>query len=137
MPYVLLAEDDTSLRELVADSLRASGHRVEAVADGGRLLVALGQAMRRGVMPDLIVSDVNMAVMSGLEMAAALHETRGRVPLVLMTAFPDDRTLARARALRAHMLAKPFELEDLARLVDVCLTTPDAAGAERHADDGR
>lgn len=120
---ILLAEDDGALRSILAARLRANGDEVTELADGGRLLVELTACVKpegRGA-PDLIVSDVRMPVMTGLEMAIAIREVRKGTPLILMTAFPDAELARRVHLLDAHLLAKPFDLETLQHLVARCL----------------
>lgn len=118
MAQVLIAEDDDSFRELVVELIRARGHEVRALSTGGQLLVELARTLQRGDLPDMIISDVQMPVVSGLELAAALREARRNVAVVLMTAFPDDRVRARVQRIGAHLLAKPFRVEELVELVD-------------------
>jgi two-component system cell cycle response regulator CpdR len=120
---ILLAEDDAALRSLLAARLRANGDEVTELADGGRLLVELAACMKPGGRgaPDLIVSDVRMPVMTGLEMAIAVRDVRKGTPLILMTAFPDAELARRVQLLDAHLLPKPFDIETLQRLVARCL----------------
>lgn len=121
--HIVLAEDDAALRDLLADALEAHGYHVVALADGGRLLVELAASMKVGGrrVPDLIVSDIRMPVMSGLQMAIAMRELDTDLPLILLTAFPDPQLEQRVKALDAHLLAKPFPLADLLELVERCL----------------
>lgn len=120
---ILLAEDDASLRSILAKFLRADGDEVVELSDGGRLLVELAACVRpsSGGVPDLIVSDVQMPIMTGLEMAIAIREVWKETPLVLMTAFPDPELAARVRLLDAHLLPKPFDIEALGDVVARCL----------------
>lgn len=120
---VIIAEDDAALRELVAAEIRELGHFVDAVPNGGRLLVALGQALKsNGLVPDLIISDIRMPVVSGLAMASAMREIRREIRFILMTAFPSEDVVRKAHALRAHLLPKPFALDALLNLVTSCLS---------------
>lgn len=122
---VLVAEDDPYMRDAVATCIRELGHTVEAVADGGRLLVALTQAVKgAGTLPDLIVSDVRMPVMTGLSMAIAVAALDHRIPVILLTAFPDEELTRRVQQLSGvELLGKPFELETLQRLVRARVST--------------
>lgn len=122
---VLVAEDDEYLRNAIASSIRELGHTVESVADGGRLLVTLAQALKRErlSLPDLIVSDVRMPVMSGLSMAIAIASLERTIPVILVTAFPDEELARRVQPLSfVHILGKPFELHTLQGLVSTCLS---------------
>ena len=104
---------------LVARALQSEGHDVIELADGGRLLVLLAQSRTDRVarVPDLIVSDVRMPVMTGLAMLKGVRDAHWMIPVVLMTAFPDAYTRWRAESLDATILAKPFRLEELRAVV--------------------
>jgi CheY-like chemotaxis protein len=85
-------------------------------------------------MPALILLDILMPVMDGTEFARRLHATYGRVvPIIVVSAAEDVRT--RCAAIGADdALAKPFELEDLLRLV--ARYVDKAAGRDAIADVG-
>ncbi len=95
-----------------------------AAADGAALSSALRAARVHGREPDLIVSDVRMPGMSGLELLAWLRDENCTVRTVLVSAFADDETIDQARRLGvAHILSKPFDLDDL-RMVVLNLLSP-------------
>ncbi len=113
-PRILLAEDDDDMRSLVAAALRDDGHEVVEAGDGGRLLVHLARAYGAKTMSyDLLVSDVKMPVCSGLQILESLRLARWPTPVILMTAFGDEQTRARAEGLGAVMFMKPFDMDDL------------------------
>jgi CheY-like chemotaxis protein len=119
---IIVAEDDQDMRWLVSETLRRDGYDVTAVADGGRLLVLLAKCRREEIaLPDLIVSDVRMPVMTGLAMLKGVRDTQWTVPVVLMTAFPDADTRWRAESFAATLLAKPFPMAELRQAVAVAL----------------
>ncbi len=116
--HIVVAEDDREMLSLVVGALQEDGHHVVEVSDGGRLLVLLAQSCREGgQMPDLIVSDVRMPIMTGLAMLKGVRDARWTIPVVLMTAFPDADTRWRAETLAATILAKPFRMNELRALV--------------------
>ena len=115
---IVVAEDDREMLQLVTTMLREEGHDVVEVSDGGRLLVLIARCCRGdGHIPDLIVSDVRMPVMTGLAMLKGVREAHWTIPVVLMTAFPDADTKWRAESLDATVLAKPFRMNELRELV--------------------
>jgi CheY-like chemotaxis protein len=118
---VMVAEDDDELRKLVVQLLRAEGYRTYDAGDGRAMLAALTAASRGEIpMPDLVVMDVRMPRCSGLDVLRALRLADWDVPVVLMTAFPDDNVLKWAAELRASCtLEKPFDARDLARAADI------------------
>jgi DNA-binding response OmpR family regulator len=111
-PRVLLAEDDDEMRTLLEAYLLMAGYAVKAVANG----VAVIRAIREdGWKPDVLVTDVHMPLMSGLEVLRRLTEAQAAPPTIVITSFGDRETHARARELGAvNVLDKPF---DSARLV--------------------
>lgn len=102
------------MRLLVLETLEQDGFVVEAVPDGGRLLVEVShQIARRLEGVDLIVSDVRMPVVSGFQIIEALRAAHCWTPVILMTAFGDDAARAHAEKLGALLLDKPFRLDEL------------------------
>jgi CheY-like chemotaxis protein len=114
---VMLVEDDEEMRRFLATALRKDGYRVVEAANGDDALDRLGPWAVEGRLefaPDVIVSDIRLPYYSGLEILEAVETAADVVPVILMTAFPDDDTLARARALGAEcVLSKPFDLSQL------------------------
>lgn len=115
---IVVAEDDPGMRELVVNTLRDDAHDVVMVPDGGRLLVLLARYAREELpMPDLIITDERMPVMTGLAMLKGLRDAHWHIPVLLMTAFPDQQTKWHAESLDARLLTKPFPLEALREAV--------------------
>jgi CheY-like chemotaxis protein len=128
---ILLAEDDPDMRQLVADALRADGHEVVELTDGGRLLVDIASRLKAGgdgEALDLIVTDVRMPVCTGLQILEALRAANWHTPVILMTAFGDDATRRRAEALMAVLFDKPFDVDDLRTAVANLLPRPPPMG---------
>lgn len=118
---VLVAEDDEAMRDLLVETLVRRGYRVEAAVDGAALLGRLARSLHSPTevpLPDLLITDVRMPGLGGLEVVAALRARDERLPVIVITAFGDSATHARARALgAAQVLEKPFELDVLCRAV--------------------
>ncbi len=116
---VLLAEDDEDFRDLLTDVLMAEGYRVTAVASGVELFYMLTVHPRDSY--DVVLSDVRMRGFSGLEVLVATppHE---RPPFVLFSGFADAATSSAALGAGVSaFLSKPFELSELAPLLDVAV----------------
>jgi len=113
---VLLAEDDADIRSLLAWALRDDGYDVVEAEDGAQLLERLDEAGGVGsgdALPDLIVSDILMPRMSGLDVLERLQRDGVGVPVVLVTAYGDATTVRRAERLgAAAVLHKPLDLDD-------------------------
>jgi DNA-binding response OmpR family regulator len=116
---VLLAEDDPDMRALIAMALRADGYEVAEARDGGEALELLRGAGMGGVAPaaDLVVSDIQMPRVNGLELLERLRAGRVGIPVVLVSAFADTAVRCEARRLGAMLLDKPFDLGDLLAVV--------------------
>jgi DNA-binding response OmpR family regulator len=96
--------------------LRQDGYDVTEVADGGRLLITVTATYAQGEdrdAYDLLITDIRMPVVSGLQIVEGLRKAHWRVPIILMTAFGDAGTRARAEGLGAVLLDKPFDIDDL------------------------
>jgi two-component system response regulator MprA len=115
-PRVLVVDDDPSILRMLARSLTAEGHDVEAAHDGGAALAAVE---RRA--PEAVVLDVAMPDMDGLAVCRRLRDRGLTAPVVLLTA--RDTVADRVAGLEAgadDYLVKPFAVEELlARLAAI------------------
>jgi CheY-like chemotaxis protein len=119
-PAVIVAEDDDDMRNLVVQLLRDEGFHVVAARDGLELLERIADRLTaRGGQPlDLIVTDVRMQGVTGLEVLAGLRERDWSTPVILMTAFGDASVHEEAARLGAlAVIDKPFDFDALRRLV--------------------
>lgn len=125
-PTLVIADDDANMRALVRETLRGELPEAIEVADGRELF---WQLMRSsfgvsGHSRDLvIVSDVRMPAYSGLDVLDAWRHEHAKHPIVVITAFPDDRVRARAARLSASLVAKPFTRAQLQLAVRDALRT--------------
>jgi DNA-binding response OmpR family regulator len=106
---ILVIEDEHVMRELLRLHLGSAGYSVDVAEDA----ISAGYALLKGP-PDLIISDVEMPHMSGLELLAALRaeENLARVPVIFLTSFEEGED--RARSLGAlEYLPKPIRLDEL------------------------
>lgn len=112
---VLLAEDDAPMRALLSSTLRGDGHDVlEAPSTRAlRALLMLPARDSAGAICDpfdVIVTDNFMPCGMALDAIAELRAMGCATPVILITAYPDEMTLAKAAALEVRTLAKPFTL---------------------------
>jgi len=118
MAYILLAEDDGSMREFLARSLRRAGHIVEDVGDGND---ALG--LIRGKQNfDLLLADIVMPGIDGIELAQRVSGEYPKVKIMLITGFAAVAVRAKeAFGNRTKVLSKPFHLNALIEQVETIL----------------
>lgn len=108
MPRVLIVEDDQSIRETIAFNLQRDGHEVATAADG----IAGLEAARAG-HPDLIVLDVMLPRMSGLDVCRILREETP-VPILMLTARDAEADVVQGLDLGAdEYVTKPFSMREL------------------------
>lgn len=105
---VLVVEDNELNLKLFCDLLEVHGYEPHAVRDGGEAIETA-----RAVSPDLIIMDIQLPHVSGLELIAALKadETLAAVPIMAVTAFSSAADEARAReAGAASYVSKPISV---------------------------
>lgn len=101
---IVLAEDDTDLRMVLGNFLRAEGHRVHSVGSG----VAAFEILLRTPI-DLVISDVDMPEGTGIWLLGKLREIEHIVPLILISGGACEPVSAQLAGASAF-LAKPFGL---------------------------
>ena len=121
VPGVLLLEDDHEMRAFLADSLRTAGYDVVECPDAYHLLDfylnnSVGHRAPGNVR--VVISDVRMPGIDGLELLEARRRSDPNLPTILITAFGDEHVHRKAAELGAvAFLDKPFEIDDLLRVV--------------------
>lgn len=116
---ILVAEDQPHIRALIQYKLRNSGYQVVAVEDGEAALRSARESI-----PDLILLDVMMPLMTGFEVLAALkqHEETRNIPVLLVTAQSSETEVLRGLELGADdYITKPFSPNELAARVRTVL----------------
>ncbi|MGX5213469.1 response regulator transcription factor [Streptomyces violaceus] len=130
MPHtVLLAEDDRAIRNALERALTLEGYQVMAVADG---VEALAQAHRN--RPDVLVLDVMMPGIDGLQVCRVLRAEGDRTPVLILTALVEtaDR-IAGLDAGADDYVVKPFDVEEVfARLRALLRRTSPVGVGEPH-----
>ena len=120
---ILVVEDRDSLRRMLELALKAEGYEVAAAADGGAALARLAE---RGF--DLVLTDLKLPDLSGIEVLAASRKAQPRVPVVVLTGYGTVGTAVEAMKLGAFdFLEKPLEIDDLTRLIEQAIGEPETA----------
>ena len=104
---VLVIEDQGPIAEMLAQLLRGEGHTVRIARTGPE-----GLEQARTAAPDLITLDLALPGMDGAALLRALHGGMDDVPVVVISAYPDQLTPA-DRALAAAVISKPFDIDDM------------------------
>jgi len=139
MGAILIVDDDLRLLQSFERLLNAEGHTVRTAPDGETAL-----AVVQADCPDVVIMDIRMPGMSGLDTFRALHRLEPKLPVIIMTAYGTTETAIEATKLGAFdYVLKPFEIPDILNLIDKALeagrlmrspivvdTTPDTDAGE-------
>jgi DNA-binding NtrC family response regulator len=113
---VLYVDDEMSVRELTAKMLRWKGLAVNTAGDGRTAL-----RLFRNYKPDIIVTDIIMPEMDGLEMSREVRRICSKVPIIITSAHLPDRYLVVLKSLGiSHFIQKPIQLERLVVSIETC-----------------
>lgn len=120
MPRILVIDDDNEVRRGVVRMLEHMGHDVVQAADGRQAMVLF-----EADPPDLVITDINMPEMDGIEVINQLRQMKAGVPIIAMSGggrMPKEILLSSAGLLGAvGTLEKPFLLADLTSAVEEAL----------------
>jgi two-component system chemotaxis response regulator CheY len=111
---ILIVDDSSVMRRIVERCLRQAGLEIEAVLEASNGAEALGLLQNQTV--DLILSDINMPVMDGLELVEALHASgqAQKIPVVMITTEGSESHVVKALAQGARgYIRKPFTAEQV------------------------
>ncbi|WP_374485480.1 sigma-54-dependent transcriptional regulator [Zoogloea sp.] len=121
---ILVVEDDAPLRDAVCLTLEVAGHNVTGVGDGPAAMV---EVERQAF--NLVLSDLKMQPMDGLQLLAELRQRVPQLPVLLMTAFGDvEKAVDAMRGGACDFLMKPFEPKVLLEHVQRYARTPQEEG---------
>jgi DNA-binding NtrC family response regulator len=117
MARILIVDDQDMMRDSLAQILVREGHEVVAATDGAAAVSRLGATRF-----DLLITDLRMPKMTGLELMAEAKRLRPDMPVVLMTAFATVQNAVEAMKLGAYdYIQKPFNGDEIKLLVDRAL----------------
>jgi len=119
---ILYAEDEVGIRKNIADSLGYYAKEVLEASNGQEAF-----EMYKEKSPDIILSDIHMPVLNGIEFIKKVRETNKKVPVVMITAHTDKEYLL--DAIELHMekyIVKPLVLDELLETLEKCIAQIDA-----------
>jgi DNA-binding NtrC family response regulator len=123
MARVLIAEDDATLLKILQGLLSGAGHEVEATADGRDAYEAYEAANTRGETPDMVLADINMPRMDGLELIDELKLIDPHVVVVFVTAYSSvESAVSALRKGAFDYVTKPFRNDRLLQVVQNAVT---------------
>ena len=109
MARILVAEDDTAVREFVSRALRYQGHEVTAVIDGLQALERMSANTY-----DLLITDIVMPGLDGIALALKAAKEYPDMAILMMTGYAAERQRAHnLEALIHQVIAKPFSLQQI------------------------
>jgi two-component system, NtrC family, response regulator HydG len=110
---ILVVDDEVNARNGLTELLRDDGYVVEAAADGFKALGKMAD-----FAPDLVLTDLKMPGMDGIQLLGKIHESDPELPVVMMTAFGEVETAVGAmRAGARDYLSKPVNVGELSVIV--------------------
>jgi DNA-binding response OmpR family regulator len=121
---VLLAEDDDDLRSLYGYMLLAAGYKVNTVRNGLQAFAEI-QVNR----PDVVVTDITMPVLSGLDLIVAIrsNDELAELPVVAITSFGEDICKLARAAGATDAIDRPTEIVRMREVIDAAVTRPSSA----------
>lgn len=128
-PTVLIVEDYSDTRELLSTLLRTRGFNVIEAEDGLE-----GLLKASGMYPDLIIMDLSLPEMDGVEAARRIHASPklARVPIIVISAYLTEEVKADIRAAGCiAAFPKPFDTEILLGMISAAIRKEAAAGVTR------
>ena len=119
MARILIAEDEGSLRALIARALALDGHDTVTAGDGADALDVLA---REGGRFELLLTDIRMPVVDGIALALAAAREHPDLGILLMTGYADQRERAAGLDALIHdVIAKPFSVAMIRSAVNEAL----------------
>ena len=117
---ILVVEDEAKLREIYKEALAEEGYEVLMVDNGRKALTVV-----RGAAVDLIITDIKMPEMHGVEFVTALREAGFETPVIMCSAYEQMKNdFGVVSAGIADFLTKPVDIDELVSKVNAILGSP-------------
>ena len=119
---ILVVDDETAVRRFAARVLQREGYTVVEATDG---MEALELVRMNGAPVEIVVSDIVMPRLNGVELTKALSESHPSLPVILMSGYATAALSELGIAAPCGMLTKPFPADRLLAEVQRCIHRPD------------
>jgi len=125
--HILIVEDEQHSREVLAQALELMGYRTSMADNGISALKCCEEAP-----PDLVLSDIHMPEMNGLELLKELRRRNNKAPVILITGFdPEEARNTAQNDQVAALILKPFRLQLLKKTIDEVLNGKPSRNGDR------
>ena len=119
MPRILLVDDEASILSVLKTLLKAEGYDVVAIQDGNEAVASIKSEEEEF---DLMISDIRMTPVNGMELLRMAHEARPNMMVIMVTAFGSVETAVEAMKMGAYdYVTKPFKIDELLITVERAL----------------
>ena len=120
-PSIMVVDDELLIRDLLYDFFTGQGWSITVAESGEKALELL-----RDKPVDLVLTDIKMPEMDGLQLAAELKESHPDLPVVVMTGYPSvDSAVTALRTRVEDYVIKPFNINQLYKLVEATVRRSD------------
>jgi CheY-like chemotaxis protein len=109
---ILVVDDEPMVQMLLTQALEDEGHTVDIAPNGAEALTRLAEREY-----DILFTDVHMPRLSGFDLVRAVRKRNKRIPIVVMDSYPDLFTESEVGAEAFALLAKPFDLSEVRRVL--------------------
>jgi two-component system response regulator GlrR len=126
MARILICEDDQEMRSLLQDFLKDEGYEADSAHDGSEALAKLAHGSF-----DLLITDIRMPGLSGLDILSAVKKSRCEMPAIVISAFGGEEVRRRSTARGADgFLEKPVHFQKLTSLIHDLISPKEKLGGE-------